>query len=94
MGLDAVCHCGLLGFLALKSFHPSTVRQLSDSCMFLSLSKTETLVGVVRKPKARNSEAQLKPLTLVPPVSHLIPCDLAPALFYQLASDLALGFII
>lgn len=39
--MDATCHCDLLDFLSLKSFQPSTVRLLSDSCIFLFLSKTD-----------------------------------------------------
>lgn len=58
----------------------STVRPLPASGVFLSLS--EILAGGVKKPKARNSEAELYPPTLVPLGSHLVPCDLAPALFY------------
>ena len=57
-------------------------------------SNTQILVATVRKLKAKNSEAQQKPLTLLSLCSPLIPYDPAPPLFCWLAPDLILRFII
>ena len=80
MATDTTCHCDLFDFLSPKSFQPSTVHPLSDSCMFIFLSETD-LGCHCQEAKAKNSEAQWKSLTLLPLGSPLIPCDLAPPLF-------------
>ena len=49
--------------------------------VYFSSFLRQILVATVRKLKAKNSEAQQKPLTLLSLGSPLIPCDPAPPLF-------------
>ena len=49
--------------------------------VYFSSFLRQILFATVRKLKAKNSEAQQKPLTLLSLGSPLIPCDPAPPLF-------------
>ncbi|CAK7315648.1 hypothetical protein VULLAG_LOCUS19190 [Vulpes lagopus] len=80
--LPKVLHLSKMAWPPRHEFTAVMVTPLVFYILSFLPSKTLRLVGEVEKPKARNLEAQQKPLTLVSLGSHHLPCELAPALFH------------